>query len=291
MLEVIQKTTRHVLEDIGLTCGLLGENRSRGSARDIAHFYDSAEKLYATARPRLWAHERYILETYLPPPPATVLDIGCGGGRTTSHLAQNGYRVTGIDLSKNLLHSAKQAAPQVAFLAMDAGHLGLPEAAFDAVIFSHNGLDCVVPVQRRLQVLREMYRVVRPGGRCYLSSHNIWGKVMPERRDIYGWTRWGYDWSHRLLRQCTNASLWHGYWWYYDEDGWQLLYSASPKRNVRLFAQCGWSVVAVLGRGVDTTAADPSAPANPPASDRLRRRLSWLTFNEHHVQYVLEKPS
>jgi SAM-dependent methyltransferase len=194
-------------------------------------------------------------------------------------------------LSKNLLNAAKHAAPHVEFLVMDAGCLALADAAFDAAIFSFNGLDCVVPVQKRITVLREMQRVVRPGGRCYLSSHNIWGKIIPARRHPSGWVRWAYDWSHRLLRQCTNALIVHGYWWYYDEDGWQLLYSASPKRNVKIFENCGWQVVAILGRCLDTTGACLVGHAPPHIGKRFSRRIGWLTFNEHHVQYVLEKPS
>lgn len=50
------------------------------------------------------------LDTYLPPPPATILDIGGGPGRYAIELARLGYEVTLLDLSQANLALAKDKA-------------------------------------------------------------------------------------------------------------------------------------------------------------------------------------
>ena len=56
---------------------------------------------------QLWKEE---FRTYLPPPPARVLDLGCGTGFASVLLAEMGYAVTGLDQSENMLREARQKA-------------------------------------------------------------------------------------------------------------------------------------------------------------------------------------
>lgn len=288
---MLSRTAKIIMRDVGVSVGLLGrKNLSRGSVEQISRFYDRAEAVY-TGSPRLWEHERQLITTYLPPPPAKILDVGCGGGRTTACLAEMGHQVTAIDLSEKLIDRATSAFPGIDFRVMDASRLTFADNSFDAAIFSHNGLDCIAPVAVRLKVLNEVLRVVRPGGRFYLSSHNIWGKLTPAHRGLNGWASFGYEWAHRLIRQVIKLNLraFQGYWWYYDVDGWQLLYSASPRKNLRAFREAGWAPVVVQGR-------NPDGPVHlidcqkDMSERRDARALRRLMLSEHHVQYVLEKP-
>lgn len=80
------------------------------------------------------------LETYLPPPPATILDIGGGPGRYAIELSRRGYEVTLVDISRgNLLFAAKKAQEKGVALASivqgDAAQLPkLPLPVYDAVL-------------------------------------------------------------------------------------------------------------------------------------------------------------
>ena len=96
-----------------------------------------------------------LLERYAPG--GTVLDAGCGEGYYSCHMARNGARVIGLDLSKNgVKHAAKQAKKEaLPSLFGVAGIFELPiaDASLDAVV------SLFAPVAEE-----EFLRVLKPGG-------------------------------------------------------------------------------------------------------------------------------
>jgi SAM-dependent methyltransferase len=102
----------------------------------------------------------------LPPPPARVLDCGCGTGWLAYLLVRRGYDVVGTDVSPDAIALA-QANPVFRdgnvpqFLVADSESLVF-DAAFDAVVFFdslHHAID-------EASALRSAYRALRPGGVC-----------------------------------------------------------------------------------------------------------------------------
>lgn len=93
-------------------------------------------------------------------PGEAVLDVCTGTGAVAFALAERGARVTGIDLSRDMLaHANRHADDRVEFLAGDATQLPFPDGAF-AVSTLSMALHCM-PAELRPQVLREMARVSR----------------------------------------------------------------------------------------------------------------------------------
>jgi SAM-dependent methyltransferase len=116
--------------------------------------------------------ERLLFRTYIKPGMA-VLDLGAGGGRTTSYLSRVASRYVGVDYSEAMIRACRKKFSHLNFLLADAADLSaFEDASFDAVVFSFNGLDCVVPDEKRLRCLRECWRVLRPAGLLVFSSHN-----------------------------------------------------------------------------------------------------------------------
>lgn len=101
-----------------------------------------------------------------------VLDVGIGGGRTTYHLAPKCKTYVGIDYSKNMVKKAMENFPGLNFRCEDARDLKFASNdEFDFVLFSYNGIDSV-SYEDRNRIIRELYRVLKPGGCFAFSSHN-----------------------------------------------------------------------------------------------------------------------
>jgi ubiquinone/menaquinone biosynthesis C-methylase UbiE len=112
-----------------------------------------------------------------------VLDVACGTGLVTLGAARAvgaTGRVVGVDISGQMLEAAEdaraeQGASNVDFARMDAEALQFGDGSFDAVLCSFGLMYVPDPEQS----IREMLRVLRPGGRIALS---VWGK-----RENCGW--------------------------------------------------------------------------------------------------------
>jgi SAM-dependent methyltransferase len=110
-----------------------------------------------------------------------VLDIGVGGGRTTGMLADRARSYVGIDISPEMLDLARDRFPDADLREGNAVDLGgLPDAAYDLVLFSFNGLDALDHGDRGA-ALAAMARVTRPEGRVLFSSLNLDGVSFDER--------------------------------------------------------------------------------------------------------------
>lgn len=94
--------------------------------------------------------------------PGTVLDIPCGTGRLLPVLLDAGLRVTGADISEEMLAVARQrfsGNASVFFQKIDAENMAFSENAFDYV--TSYRLMCHLPPEVRTRVLSEMIRVCK----------------------------------------------------------------------------------------------------------------------------------
>lgn len=101
-------------------------------------------------------------------PGLEVLHAGTGPGRDQVNLEQEvspGGRITGFDLSRNMLRAARDRARDP-LLQADIRRLPFASSAFDR-LFSAYVLD-LIPDQDLPALLRDFYRVLRPGGRVSL---------------------------------------------------------------------------------------------------------------------------
>jgi SAM-dependent methyltransferase len=140
-----------------------------------------------------------------------VLEIGSGSGRYALQVAcTTGCRVLGVDINEpgvenaNQLAVAENLAERVKFEKRDASQpLRFNDASFDAV-FSNDVL-CHIPGRDKL--LRELHRVLRPGGRLLFSDALVIGGVV-SHQEIAARSSIGYflfsppGENERLLREA-----------------------------------------------------------------------------------------
>lgn len=104
----------------------------------------------------------------------TVLDLACGYGRHSLALAERGYRVVGLDLSATLLRHAATTRTRAAWVRGDIRALPFQEA-FNGVINMFNAFGYFEDEAENFRVLREVERVMHPGGRfiCQIVNRDF----------------------------------------------------------------------------------------------------------------------
>ncbi|MDG6894374.1 bifunctional 2-polyprenyl-6-hydroxyphenol methylase/3-demethylubiquinol 3-O-methyltransferase UbiG [Volucribacter amazonae] len=100
-----------------------------------------------------------------------ILDLGCGGGILTQALAQQGAKVTGIDIACPLLHIAKQQARQqglqIDYHCIDIAQYS-PDKRFDCILC----LDVLQHIHKPESLLHHCQRLLKPNGKLIITTIN-----------------------------------------------------------------------------------------------------------------------
>jgi ubiquinone/menaquinone biosynthesis C-methylase UbiE len=150
----------------------IGEQHEELDAEILEHYEEGLERdrLLGGGAGRLeYLRTRELLARYLPPAPATVLDVGGGAGVYALPLAREGYRVHLIDPVALHVDQAREASalqrdsPLASAEVGDARRLAWDDDSVEAVLLL-GPLYHLTSRDDRLRALREAYRIVRPGG-------------------------------------------------------------------------------------------------------------------------------
>jgi SAM-dependent methyltransferase len=142
--------------------------------RDIIRYYETGQEAGRLEAPFFrWEKIRTLdlLDRFLPPAPAVILDVGGGAGAYAFPLAEKGYLVDLIDPVPLHIEQAKecaalrQPAPRTICIG-DARHIPADDGTADAVLL-FGPLYHLSDVNERLLAIREARRVLRTGGSLF----------------------------------------------------------------------------------------------------------------------------
>jgi demethylmenaquinone methyltransferase/2-methoxy-6-polyprenyl-1,4-benzoquinol methylase len=152
----------------------------RGLFATIADRYDLITVLLSGGLDRRWKAK--LVATIDWSEGQRALDLACGTGDIAFAVAEHGCRVVGLDITHRMLQIASskpQVSRRVAFVTGDMMALPFPDGSFDAITTGY-GLRNVPDLGG---ALREMHRVLRPGGR--MLSLDFDRPASPAVRAIY----------------------------------------------------------------------------------------------------------
>jgi ubiquinone/menaquinone biosynthesis C-methylase UbiE len=170
-------------------------------------------------RVRSWLYRGYFLVTSLPSaflgltaardriqhmylqdkPPGKVLDVGCGSGVFLHRMFKRGWSATGLDFDPKAIENARiKYGTDLTVMHSDLAGARFADDSFDAVTLSH----VIEHAPDPTALLAECRRVLKPGGRCVITTPNIHSSGHKRFQDCW----WGLD-APRHLQIFSSAAL------------------------------------------------------------------------------------
>jgi ubiquinone/menaquinone biosynthesis C-methylase UbiE len=169
--------------------------------------------------------------------PRTAVDLACGTGSVALLLAQRGLRVTGVDMSEEMLCEASQKAQeqdnQPMFVCQKLQQLRLPRGV-DLAVCALDSLDYITDPADCKEAIRRVYKALNPGG-CFIFDVNTPEKLramdgqifLDEDDDVYCVWRGEFDEETNICSYGMDLFQRDGDCWYRSfEEHKEYAYSA-----------------------------------------------------------------
>lgn len=135
--------------------------------RGIAPYYD---EVMSVVPYRHWVQYLNKIFKRFQWKPDSILDIACGTGTVAFLLAEEGYQVTGVDISVEMITMAQRKALKHAagkkthFLCQDATRIELPAQSFDVAISLFDSFNYILTTRGVQDAFAGVFNTLRPGG-------------------------------------------------------------------------------------------------------------------------------
>jgi ubiquinone/menaquinone biosynthesis C-methylase UbiE len=138
------------------------------NTRRTMQAYDTTSEMYVNQTKSLdMIHERNNFLKRMSPS-GRIIDMGCGWGKDARIFSDLGYKVTGIDLSQELLNIARKTSPNSEFIQADFSELPYQDQTFEGLWASASLLHAETKGQVP-KILNEWHRVLRTNGGVYIA--------------------------------------------------------------------------------------------------------------------------
>lgn len=209
--------------------------------------------------------------------PRTLCDCACGTGAMSVRFAQRGIRVTGVDLSGDMLELARQKAlrrgVQAMFVRQDMCALELPRPV-DALVCACDGVNYLLDDDRLRAFFARARRALKPGGALAFDISSAYKLRQTLGNNFFGEDREdiAYLWSNRFdeAKRTVTMDLTFftreadGRYRRFDELHVQKAHE--PERLLALLSECGFTGAQVYG----------DRRFDPPVSEEARIHIAAI---------------
>lgn len=124
-----------------------------------------------------------------------IVEYGCGYGRMMQLIKDQGFtNLIGYDFSENMIERGRKISPELDLrLAKESGKIPLPNESADAIVLS-TVLCCIPDEQKQLQLMVEIFRVLKKQGILYLSDFLVSSHPRYKEKYEKGWQEYG-EWG------------------------------------------------------------------------------------------------
>jgi SAM-dependent methyltransferase len=160
---------------------------SRLYTKPFAEYYDMRAELLARSVDQELEFFRFVFDSFARTQVRVILDMCCGTGRHYIPLTREGYDVTGLDASQNMLNvlkrKAKEAKLKPRVLRKDMRDMDLANE-FDAVICMDSAFLYLLKDEDILQALSAFHKALKPGGAAIIDIMNFLSLLGGYKEDI-----------------------------------------------------------------------------------------------------------
>lgn len=200
--------------------------------------------------------------------PEEVLDLACGEGTFSLRMAELGYKVTGIDLSEEMLNIARESAggvgEEVKFIKEDMREISFSRE-FDLVTCWFDSMNYLKEEREWRQVFANVHKSLRKGGVFIFDMNTLYGLsvewqedpcyVAQDKEDVFEVHRTGYDREKDLaILKITGFVKRRGEWKKFEERHKEKAYPL--QRIETIFREEGFEKLACWGSLEERTEPD-----------------------------------
>lgn len=190
--------------------------------------------------------------------PRTAADLACGTGSVAVRLAREGLKVTGVDMSEEMLTVASQKAQNMenppVFVCQPLERLRLPRGV-DLAVCALDSLDYILDPQVCQEALHRIYKALNPGG-CFIFDVNTPEKLramddqifLDEDEDVYCVWRGEFDEKTNICSYGMDLFQRVGPVWRRSFEEHRE-YAYSREQLTAMLRQAGFTRIAVFGDG------------------------------------------
>jgi ubiquinone/menaquinone biosynthesis C-methylase UbiE len=174
-----------------------------------------------------------------------VLDLGCGNGRMAEIFENSKIEYLGIDNSEELIKIARERFKDRPWIKFEVGDMleiqnsKLKTQNFNLVLLIA-ALHHLPTKELREQVIKNIYNILKPGGRLVMINWNLW-QVLGWKKNFRYW-KYLFNWLEKISHGLWGVSDALVPWKSLSAEGKRFIHSFGKREVRRMLKQAGFEI-------------------------------------------------